>query len=153
MRITRRQIIAAAIAWTVIGAAVTSCFAEEPGIALAWTMPTTNTAGQPLTDLAGAKIYYGTSSSNYTHVIDVGLTNACHLTAADSIDPDVTYYLTGTAYNTAGLESDFCNQVARSYHIETPPDTMLIIEGDEVETYAPVFQLVDGTYQRVWVRQ
>ena len=51
--------------------------ASTPSVTVQWTMPTVNLDGTPLTDLAGAKVYYG------------------------------------TAYNTAGLESDFCTEMAK----------------------------------------
>ena len=38
---------------------------------LAWDPPTTNADGSPLTDLAGYKIYYVTTSGNYTNSITV----------------------------------------------------------------------------------
>lgn len=79
-------------------------------VPLRWKLPTNNMDGTPATDLAGAKIYYGLSSSNYTVVVDVGLTNHCVITG---LVEGVTYYWTGTAYNKDGLESDFCSEVAK----------------------------------------
>ena len=38
---------------------------------LSWDAPTTNADGTPLTDLAGYKVYYGTSSHTYSQNIDV----------------------------------------------------------------------------------
>ena len=84
--------------------------ASTPSVTVQWTMPTVNIDGAPLTDLAGAKIYYGTASSNYTHVVDVGMVESYTVTG---LVEGVTYYFNGTAYNTAGLESDFCNEVAK----------------------------------------
>jgi hypothetical protein len=59
-------------------------------------------------DLAGYKFYYGTSSENYTNVIDVG--NQVTYTVT-GLKPGETYYFAVTAYNTAGLESDYSNEV------------------------------------------
>ena len=39
---------------------------------LSWDPPSINADGTTLTDLAGYKIYYGTSSGNYSQSIDVG---------------------------------------------------------------------------------
>ncbi len=39
---------------------------------LSWDPPTTNADGTPLTDLAGYRIYYGTSSGSYSQNIDAG---------------------------------------------------------------------------------
>jgi len=110
----------------------------SPGFSVSWTFATHNTDGTPLTDLAGAKVYYGTTSSNYTHVVDVpggqpGQSVTFRLTQAEhGIQPGVTYFVTGTAYNTAGLESDFCNEAARSFTIVTAPAKL-----DQVVTTTP----------------
>lgn len=98
-----------------LGVVALSCFLFSSRgwageVELGWTLPTENMDGAPLTHLAGAKVYYGTASSNYTVVIDVGLTNRYTVTG---LNAGTTYYFNGTAYNTAGLESDFCNEVAR----------------------------------------
>lgn len=39
---------------------------------LSWDPPTKNADGTSLNGLAGYKIYYGTSSGNYTKIIDIG---------------------------------------------------------------------------------
>ncbi len=45
--------------------------ATSPGTAtLSWTPPTQNTDGSPLTDLAGYRVYWGTSSGNYPELRD-----------------------------------------------------------------------------------
>ena len=84
----------------VVGILFYSLMLQAGVVKLRWTMPTNNLDGTALTDLAGAKIYYGTSSSNYTVVIDVGMTNSYTVTGL--VGGEV-YYLNGTAYNTSGL--------------------------------------------------
>ena len=79
-------------------------------VELIWSLPTTK-QGAPLDDLGGAKVYYGTSSSNYTTAIDVGLTNRYVVRGLVS---GVTYYFNGAAYNGDGLESEFCNEVTKT---------------------------------------
>jgi hypothetical protein len=78
-------------------------------VTLTWDAPTTNIDGTPLTDLAGYKIYYGTSSGVYTSVIDAknvttykigGLVAGAH-------------YFTVTAYNAAGYESDYARELMK----------------------------------------
>ena len=96
--------------FSVIAAALPPVVSSAGEISLTWTMPTTALDETPLTDLAGAKVYYGLSSSNYTTVIDVGSTNAYTVTG---LQEGATYYLNGTAYNTAGLESDFCDEAVK----------------------------------------
>ncbi len=59
-------------------------------------------------DLAGYKVYYGTSSGDYINFVDVGLTTTYRL---DSLLEDVTFYIAITAYDLAGNESDFSDEV------------------------------------------
>src|SRR5512139_390025 len=71
-------------------------------IKLAW-----DANGEP--DLAGYKIYYGTSAKSYTASVDVG--NVTSYTLA-SLNGGQTYYLTVTAYNTSGSESGYSGEVS-----------------------------------------
>ena len=84
-------------------------------ITVSWTFATTNVDGTPLTDLAGAKVYYGTSSSNYTVVVDVpgGVPGGNVSHKITGLKAGTTYFINGTAYNTSGLESDFCAQISK----------------------------------------
>ncbi len=77
---------------------------------LSWDAPTTNTDGTPLTNLAGYKIYYGTSSGNYTRIIDVGNVTT---SVINNLAPG-TYYFTTTAYDASGIESDYSNEVSKT---------------------------------------
>ena len=77
---------------------------------LSWDAPTTNTDGTELTDLAGYKVYYGTSSGVYDNVIDVAEGTTYTLT---NISP-ATYYLVVTAYDEGGNESDYSNEVSKT---------------------------------------
>jgi len=61
------------------------------------------------TDLAGYKVYYGTSSGEYINSIDVGDVTAYRL---DNLLEDVTYYVAVTAYDTSDNESDFSEEVS-----------------------------------------
>jgi hypothetical protein len=76
---------------------------------LSWDAPTTNTDGSPLTDLAGYKIYYGTSSRTYTHVINVGNVTTY---LVDNL-PSGTYYFATTVYDAAGTESGYSNEAIK----------------------------------------
>jgi hypothetical protein len=84
-------------------------------VTVRWTFATNNVDGTPLVDLAGAKVYYGTSSSNYTQVVDVpgGQPGQSKSFTVTNLSEGVRYYLNGTAYNIAGLESDFCREVSK----------------------------------------
>ena len=69
-------------------------------------------------DLAGYRVYYGTSSENYTKVLDVGNVNQLLMTG---LTANVTYYFAVKAYSLGGLESlGFSDEVQatfRSPHI------------------------------------
>lgn len=70
---------------------------------LAWTPPTTNDNGTTLTDLAGFKVHYGTSSGLYTSTIVISSPTATNYTA--TLPAGATYFFVITAYNTSGIES------------------------------------------------
>jgi hypothetical protein len=81
-------------------------------VTLEWTPPQANTDGSYAGDLAGYVIYWGTEPGNYdqqARVDNVGLTAY----VVDNLRP-ATYYFAATAYNSAGIESDYSNEVARS---------------------------------------
>jgi len=61
------------------------------------------------TDLAGYKVFSGTSSGNYSGSIDVGNWNSC---TVSGLQEGTNYYYAAKAYNTAGLESGFSNEVS-----------------------------------------
>jgi len=79
---------------------------------LTWTPPTTNTDGTVLTDLAGYKIYYGTSSSNLTS--SVTLTNAGLTSYVISNLSTGTWYFAIKSVNSTGAESSLSNTVAKT---------------------------------------
>lgn len=60
-------------------------------------------------DLAGYKVYYGTSSREYINFIDVGNVTTYRL---DDLLEDMTYYIAVTAYDISGNESDFSEEVS-----------------------------------------
>lgn len=78
---------------------------------LSWTPPTRNTDGSSLTNLAGYRIYYGTSASALTKTVQVssaGITTY----VVEGLAPS-TYYFTVRAYNSAGAESANSNVVTK----------------------------------------
>ena len=79
-------------------------------VTLAWDVPTTNTDGTLLTDLAGYKVYYGTSSGSYNQSIDVGNVTTYTLNLTDG----TTYYFTVIVYNTVRSESMYSNEACRT---------------------------------------
>jgi hypothetical protein len=71
---------------------------------LSWQPPTQNADGSPLTNLAGYRIRYGTTSnalSNSVQIANPGITSA----VIESLSP-ATWYFAVVAYNTVGVESD-----------------------------------------------
>ena len=58
-------------------------------------------------DLAGYKVYYGTSSGNYSNCLDVG--NTTQYTIID-LNQRTTYYFAVTAYNISDNESDYSEE-------------------------------------------
>jgi hypothetical protein len=71
---------------------------------LAWQAPTENEDGSPLTDLAGYRIYYGTTSGKYSEEVALespGLTS--HV--IDNLAPG-TYFLVMTSVNSRDMESE-----------------------------------------------
>ena len=79
---------------------------------LSWTAPTQNEDGSALTDLAGYKIYYGTTSGNYPLVDtidDPGLTTymVSGLTTG-------MWYFVATAFNELNIESVFSNEAQKA---------------------------------------
>jgi fibronectin type 3 domain-containing protein len=59
-------------------------------------------------NVAGYKIYSGTSSGSYSQFTNVGSTNSCTLT---NLTEGMTYYFAATAVGTDGTESAYSNQV------------------------------------------
>jgi len=79
---------------------------------LTWAAPTQNVDSTPLTDLAGYKIYYGTSPGDYTNEIRIdnpGLTTY----VVENLNPD-TYYFVATAFNDDDVESSFSNVAVKT---------------------------------------
>jgi hypothetical protein len=79
-------------------------------ITLGWVPPTQNNDGSPITNLAGYKIHYGTTSTEYTKTIalaNAGLTRY----VLDNLTSG-TYYFAITAYNSLGVESALSGEVA-----------------------------------------
>lgn len=76
-------------------------------LTLTWDAPTTNVDGSELTDLAGYRVYYGTSSNNYTESIDVGSAN---MAVISNLSSSALCFVV-TAYDISGNESDYSNEV------------------------------------------
>jgi hypothetical protein len=70
---------------------------------LSWSAPTQNTDGSPLTDLAGYRVYHGTSASSLSDVADVPGATAMGYTWNQLASG--THYFAVAAYTASGVES------------------------------------------------
>lgn len=82
-------------------------------ISLTWTPPSQNTDGSPLTNLAGYRIFYGTSPNTMSTEIDYP--NPAGNGYMISSVPAGTYYLAIAAYNTNHVQSALSNVVNISF--------------------------------------
>ena len=73
---------------------------------LSWLPPTENTDGSVLTDLAGYKIYYGTTAGSYTSVITVNNPGISSY-VVDNLPGGNTYFFVITSVTTSGMESEY----------------------------------------------
>jgi hypothetical protein len=96
---------------------------KAASVRLAWNANTES-------DLAGYRIYYGVSSREYTNRVEVGNVTT---TTVSNLPSGATYYFAATAYNTAGLESDFSNEA--SAQIVQP-------QGNKPPTLDPISNMV-----------
>ena len=77
---------------------------------LSWQAPTKNTDGTTLTNLAGYKVYYGTSSKNYTQTVPVSGATTTQRTI--TLAPG-TWYFAVSAVDTLGRESAKSGEVSK----------------------------------------
>jgi hypothetical protein len=90
-----------------------SAASSSPGAAtLSWTPPTRNTDGSSLTNLAGYRIYYGTSASSLTQTITINTAGVSSYVVSD-LSP-ATYYFAVTAFTSAGAESSRSPTVSKT---------------------------------------
>jgi len=87
--------------------AITVTQASSGSATLSWTQAMQNTNGTALTDLAGYRIYYGTSAGNLNQVIQLpGTALTTYMLSSLS---SATWYFGMTAYDSAGAESALSN--------------------------------------------
>ncbi len=79
---------------------------------LTWTTPVDNTNGSALTNLAGYHIYYGTSASGMSTVVDVASPGTTSYTVSNLASG--TWYFAVNAYTTSGTESSLSNTGSKS---------------------------------------
>jgi hypothetical protein len=74
-------------------------------VTLNWTAPTENEDGSALTDLAGYKIYWGTTSGSYPNSVTINDKDAT-TSVVDNLSSG-TYEFVATSFNTSGVESRY----------------------------------------------
>ncbi len=80
-------------------------------VTLSWTPPTQNTDGTSLTDLAGYKIYWGTSVGIYPNSVTVN-NSSISTYVVENLAPG-TYEFVATSFNAAGVESSYSNSTTK----------------------------------------
>lgn len=84
-----------------------------PGSAtLSWEAPTSNSNGTPLTDLAGYRIYYGSSREHLSHVVHIK-TVGLQTYVIDDLEPG-TWYFAVKSVAANGAESTLSDVVAKT---------------------------------------
>ncbi len=84
-------------------------------------------------DLAGYKIHYGTASRTYSDTITLGNQTTFTVTGLQS----GTWYFAVTAFNTAGIESGYSNEVSKSIDA-TPPTITAIVSSNITDSGATI---------------
>lgn len=79
---------------------------------LSWVSPTQNTDGSPLLDLAGFRVYWGTSPGSYNN--SVTLNNAGLTTFLVDNLSSGTYYFATSSFNSSGVESSYSNEASKT---------------------------------------
>ena len=83
-------------------------------VALSWTAPVEREDGTPISmsEIAGYRVYYGTSEGNYPNEIDIA--DSYNMQAMLSNLASGTYYIVVTSYDMDGRESAFSEVVTKS---------------------------------------
>lgn len=81
---------------------------------LSWTPPTTNVDGTPLNDLAGYKVFYGTSPGVYTNELTINDPSATSFTVGN-LAPG-TWYFAMKAFDSAGNLSAPSGEAFKTIH-------------------------------------
>jgi hypothetical protein len=77
-----------------------------------WVPPQQNADGTMLTDLAGFRIYYGTSADELTQAVDISTNGTTSFRIANL--PNGTWYFAVAALNAAGIEGDLSNVASKT---------------------------------------
>ena len=103
-------------------------------VTLAW-----NANKEP--DLAGYRIYYGTSSGVYPFEVDLGKNTGCSIS---SLQEGTTYFFAATAYDTDGNESEFSVELSHTIRSKTNPTTVVVDNGDIGTSHTGTWKVSSG---------
>ena len=83
-------------------------------VALSWTAPVEREDGTPISmsEIAGYRVYYGTSEGNYPNKLDIADSYNMQATLSNLVSG--TYYIVVTSYDMDGRESAFSEVVTKS---------------------------------------
>lgn len=87
---------------------------QSSSLSLSWVAPATRADGNPisLADIDGYKVYFGTSTGNYTGSVDItdGSQNSVTVTGLSG----GTYHVAMTTYDNNGLESIYSPEIIKT---------------------------------------
>lgn len=96
---------------------VVAILATAPVINAQTATVTLGWQSNPELDLAGYRLYYGTSSAVYTQQIDTGLVTVATIS---NLSIGATYFFAVKAYTSVGLESNFSPEISYTVPSQTP---------------------------------
>jgi hypothetical protein len=87
---------------------------KSSNLSLSWVAPTMRADGTPisLADIEGYKVYYGTSTGNYTDIVDITDGSQTSVTITGILDG--AYHVAMTTYDTNGLESAYSPEILKA---------------------------------------
>ena len=115
------------VPWTAVAGTAT--------VTIGWDPP-------PEPDIAGYKVYYGTSSGDYQYSVDVGNFTSC---TTSGLAEGTTYYFAAKTYDIDDVESEFSEELAFTVPVTNPEDVKLWIEAEDGDLYNSFETAEDST--------
>jgi len=101
--------------------------ASAGSITVSWQPPTKNSDGSALTNLAGYRIYYGTSANVFNDFLAVN--NVAAKSAVIDALPAGVWFVSMTAVSAAGVESDRTAPVSKTLAADPVPAPLVTQSG------------------------
>lgn len=79
---------------------------------LSWAAPTQNEDGSSLTDLAGYKVHWGTTSGSYANTVTIDNPGVTMFVVENLVAG--TWYFTTSAFNSQDVESNYSNEASKT---------------------------------------